>query len=90
MSIPILVRCGSIYKQPGNAAEGRIDALKDMLAVVGDLINEGNYEDALGRLEAILKHFSGNPADFVSGTDRQELEDQINSLIQLVESKMAI
>lgn len=70
---------------PGNSAERRLNALRNMIEAAGDLIDNELYEDACQQLADALKKTDGQvpPPDFVAGEAREELE---NMLLELMES----
>ncbi len=54
---------------PGNSADNRVNALKNMIESAGDLIDEGSIQDACEQLNSIYKKVDGmpKPPDFISG-----------------------
>ena len=61
----------------GNSADGRLNALRNMLNQASYLINIGDYEVACGQLSAALKRCD----DFVEGTAQNDLKQMISSLM---------
>jgi hypothetical protein len=68
---------------PGNSPEKRLNALRNMIEAVSDLINAGDYVLAVDQLEAIAKKTDGiaKPQDFVVGEAVAELNAKIEALI---------
>ena len=68
---------------PGNSANGRLNALRNILEMAGDLINIGDIEGACGQLKAALKKCDDKrkPPDFVTGLAASELYDLILELM---------
>jgi len=69
---------------PGNSAEHRLNALRNMLLEAERLIDEGDYNGACEQLNDTYKHCDGedNPPDFATGTAREELANQILALMK--------
>lgn len=67
---------------PGNSAAGRLGALIKMIEAAGDLINDGDYQQACQQLQDAYKRCDGDfsPPDFVAGTAREELAAKIQAL----------
>ncbi|MDB4303401.1 hypothetical protein N9934_01240 [Desulfosarcina sp.] len=68
---------------PGKSANGRLNALRNMLEMAGDLIGVNDYEGACGQLAAALKKCDGEsrPPDFVAGPATSDLYDMILELM---------
>jgi YD repeat-containing protein len=68
---------------PGNSGNYMLNALGNMLAMAGELINIGDIEDACVQLKAALKKCDDNPLppDFVTGDAVTELYDMITELM---------
>ena len=68
---------------PGNSANGRLNALRNMLEMAGDLIAIGDIEDACGQLKSALNKCDGEtpPPDFVTGEGVEGLHDMILELM---------
>jgi len=66
----------------GKSANGRLNALRNMLEMAGDLINIGDIEGACVQLKAALQKCNGDspPPDFVVGDAVAELYDMIFEL----------
>ncbi|MFC1578033.1 hypothetical protein ACFL36_03370 [Thermodesulfobacteriota bacterium] len=73
-----------VGKGPGNSANGRLNALRNMLETAGDLIHIGDIEGACGQLKAALGKCDGDspPPDFVSGDAVTELSEMILDLME--------
>jgi hypothetical protein len=73
---------------PGNSGEGKIDDIKEMLAKAQAYIDEGDTENAIGTLKALLKKCDGKPKppDKVTGEAAEELAARIQSMIDELES----
>jgi len=69
---------------PGKSAEGRLSALRNMLAAARDLIEEGQYAEALVQLQDAYEKVDGNPKppDFVAGDAANEIAPMILGLIE--------
>ena len=69
---------------PGKSANGRLNALRNMLEMTGDLINIGDIEGACGQLKAALKKCDGKrkPPDFVAGSAVSDLNNMILELME--------
>ena len=67
----------------GNSANGRLNALRNMLEMAGDLIAIGDIEGACRQLNAALRKCDGDspPPDFVAGEAVEELYDMILELM---------
>lgn len=68
---------------PGKSADGRLQALRNMLESAGNLIAVGDIDGACAQLIAALGKCDGEPVppDFVSGSAAEELKDMIMELI---------
>ncbi|MCJ7580765.1 MAG: choice-of-anchor D domain-containing protein [Candidatus Aminicenantes bacterium] len=68
---------------PGNSADIRLNALRNMLENARDLIEAGLYDDACRKLLAAYKKTDGNPKppDFVEGEATAELAQLILDLM---------
>ena len=68
---------------PGKSANGRLNALENMLETAGDLIDLGDIEGACEQLKAASRKCDGDspPPDFVAGSAASELYDMILELI---------
>lgn len=68
---------------PGNSAEHRLNALRNMLEAASDLIDDGLIQEACQQLRAAYKKCDGqpNPPDFVTGEATEELADMIQDVI---------
>ena len=68
----------------GNSANGRLNALRNMLETASDLIDIGDIEGACGQLKAASKKCDGAspPPDFVTGEAVEELNHMISELMQ--------
>jgi len=68
---------------PGNSADGRRNALRNMLEMAGDLINIKDMEGACGQLNACLKKCDGEPKppEFVVGPSASDLMMMIEELM---------
>jgi len=69
---------------PGKSANGRLNALRNMLDMAGDLIAIGDIEGACGQLKAASRKCDGErkPPDFVAG-------DAVNELYEMIVELMA-
>jgi Abnormal spindle-like microcephaly-assoc'd, ASPM-SPD-2-Hydin len=67
---------------PGNSAQGRLRALRNMIEAAGDLIRRGLIADACGQLADARNRTDGQPQppDFVSGPAAVELRTRIETL----------
>jgi PKD repeat protein len=67
---------------PGNSADNRRNALRNMIEASGDLIEDGLYEDACRQLAVVLKKCDGQPSppDFVAGEAVEVLKGMIEVL----------
>ena len=72
---------------PGNSANGRLGALRNMIEVSGDLINRGRITGACLLLQVAYLRVDGNPhpVDFASGPAALELANMIQQLINSLE-----
>jgi len=68
---------------PGKSAGNRLNALRNMLAAVGDLIRKGNTAGACQQLSDAYLKTDGQPQppDFVTGTAAAELAQMIRTLM---------
>ena len=68
---------------PGNSANGRLIALRNMLEMAGDLIHVNDIEGACGQLRATLRKCDGYspPPDFVTGEAVSKLYEMILELM---------
>lgn len=68
---------------PGNSAEKRLNALKNMIESASDLIEAGANADAIDQLQSISKKTDGasKPQDFVVGEAVAELNTMVEALI---------
>jgi len=66
----------------GNSANGRLNSVRDMLKVTGDLISVGDIKDACEQSKAALGKCEYDPSqpDFVAGSAATELYDMIVDL----------
>ncbi len=64
------------------SADNRLNAFRNMLEEAGQLIDNGDIEDACGQLKSSYKKCDGNdlPPDFVKGYSAPELAEMINEL----------
>ena len=69
---------------PGNSANGRLNALRNMLEMAGDFINIGEIEDACEQLKNALSKCDDDspPPDFVTGESVSALYDMIEELME--------
>jgi hypothetical protein len=74
---------------PGKSAEARLNALRNMLEMAGDLIEIGDIEGACWQLKAALEKCDGDPLqpDFVTGEAVTELYNKILELMEELECK---
>ena len=74
---------GALGNGRGNSANGRLNALRNMLEMAGDLIDIGDIEGACGQLNAASRKCDGDspPPDFVTGEAVSELYDMILELM---------
>lgn len=72
---------------PGNSANGRLYALRNILEMAGNLINIEDIEGACLQLNAALGKCDGNspPPDFVTGPADSELYEMIVELMDELE-----
>ena len=68
----------------GSSADKRLNALINMIEAVGDLIEQGRYEEACDQLWAAYRRCDGDPRppDFVEGEAREQLAAMILALIE--------
>jgi hypothetical protein len=68
---------------PGNSANKRLNALQNMIEAAGDLIENGEIDEACEQLLAALHKCDGipKPPDFVSGPAAIELTQKISDLM---------
>jgi hypothetical protein len=68
---------------PGNSAQGRLKALKNMIEAAGDLINQGRIAEARQQLQDAYLRVDGQPKppDFASGPAAAQLASMIQQLI---------
>jgi hypothetical protein len=68
---------------PGNSANGRLNALRNMLELAFALIDMGDTEGACGQLNSALLKCDGVslPPDFVAGSAVADLNDMISKLM---------
>lgn len=68
---------------PGNSAENRLNALRNMIETAGDLIEDGLLDDACQQLQDVYKKTDGEPRppDFVTGEAASELAILIQDLL---------
>jgi hypothetical protein len=66
---------------PGNSADGRLNALRDMLEMAGNLINICDIEGACEQLMAAYKKCDGYDPEFVEGEAVSELSNMILDLM---------
>ena len=68
---------------PGNSADGRRNALRNMIEAAGDLIDDGNFADACEQLMNAYERCDGltRPPEFVAGPAAQTLAGMILALI---------
>jgi hypothetical protein len=66
----------------GNSAQGRLNALRNMIEAAGDLIQDGSVADACGQLLAAYHRTDGvpQPPDFTTGSAAAELAARIRRL----------
>jgi len=66
----------------GNSANGRRNALRNMIEAAGDLIQQGRIEDACQQLADAANRTDGAapPPDFVEGNAAAELEQRLQAL----------
>jgi len=66
----------------GNSSQGRLGALRNMIEAAGDLIGNGQFEEACDQLYAAFRHTDGSPKppDFVTGTSATDLADQLQAI----------
>ena len=68
---------------PGNSANARLNALRNMLEMAGDLIEIPDIEGACVQLKAAMEKCDGDPLqpDFVTGPAAPELCAMISDLM---------
>ena len=68
---------------PGNSANGRLNALRNMLEMAGDLIAINDIEGACGQLKAASRKCDGEspPPEFVSGPAASDLYIMITDMM---------
>ena len=68
---------------PGNSAERRLNALRNMIEAAGDLFEDGFFGQACQQLTDAYKKTDGlpRPPDFVSGDAATGLADMILDLL---------
>jgi hypothetical protein len=79
---------GALYGSgSGNSAEGRLGALRNMIAQGGTYLDQGEVALAVAQLEAVLALCDADfpPPDFVAGAAAAELHDMIEELIAALE-----
>lgn len=71
----------------GKNGDNRLNAFQNMLKSAQQLIDAGEYEEALLQLQSAYAKVDGqpNPPDFIEGPARQELADKILALIAMLE-----
>lgn len=72
---------------PGSSADGRFNALMNMIAMAGDLIHDGDIDGACDQLMAAYKKCDGDPhpPDFVEGPAASDLAGMIIDLMDQYE-----
>jgi len=67
---------------PGGSAEGRLNALRNMIEAAGDLIDDGLIDEACDQLLQAQRRTDGDspPPDFASGNSAVQLYDDIGQL----------
>jgi hypothetical protein len=67
----------------GNSAQGRLDALRNMLRSAGDLIGAGDYADACQVLLDAYQRVDGlpRPPDFATGPAAEQLRSDLRALM---------
>ena len=68
---------------PGRSAEGRLNALRNMIEAAGDLIEDGLFEEACQQLMDAYRRCDGlpRPPDFVAGPAASGLASMILDLV---------
>lgn len=68
---------------PGNSASKRLKALRNMIESASDLINAGDFAQAVDQLESVLKKIDGvsKPQDFAVGEAVAELNAMVEALV---------
>jgi len=71
---------------PGNSADGRLNALRNILEMASDLINIGEIEDACEQLMVAKRKCDGEspPPDFVTGNAAEDLHNMILELMEAI------
>ena len=71
-----------VGKGPGNSAQGRLNALRNMIEAAGNLIVDDNIEEACQQLQDVFNRTDGQfpPPDFVAGSAASELAELIQNL----------
>jgi hypothetical protein len=67
---------------PGNSAQGRLKALRNMILAAADFINQSNFDQACHQLLDVLNRIDGlpRPPEFASGPAAEELRLRITEL----------
>jgi hypothetical protein len=67
---------------PGRSGPGRLNALRNMLLAAGDLLDQGEVDDACTQLQDAADRTDGEfpPPDFVQGEAADELLDAITEV----------
>jgi len=75
---------------PGNSAQGRLGALRNMVEAAGDLIAQARYEDACGQLLDAYERCDGllRPPDFVKGEAADDLAQMVLDLMADLECEL--
>jgi hypothetical protein len=70
----------------GNSANGRLNALRNMVEMAGDLFAVGEIEDACEQLMVAIRKCDGEspPPDFVTGDAAEELYNMIIELMEAI------
>ena len=68
---------------PGGSADGRLGALRNMIAAAAAYLDQGEDALAVAQLEAVLERCDGYPLppDFVAGTAAVDLHDLVQKVI---------
>jgi hypothetical protein len=68
---------------PGNSAEHRLNALRNMIESAGYMIEQGQYEEACQQLMDVYRRVDGQPRppDFVTGEAASQLAELILDLM---------
>jgi len=74
---------------PGKSADNRLKALRKMIVIAGQLIDNGDVDGACGKLQAIYKKIDGldKPQDFADGESLSELQKQVQLVMESIECK---